>query len=95
MIIQISVAVIAVAFVALVLFLIKTLRSITDLIAKTNDSIGQLQLQVNEMRQETTALIRHADEVTVDVRNKLHSMDPLFFIRLKWSAMWSVKLHIP
>ncbi|MCZ8516228.1 DUF948 domain-containing protein [Paenibacillus filicis] len=76
MIIEISVAVVAIAFVALVIFLIQTLRNVSELLAQTNVTMKELQTQMNGISAEATELLRHTNEVTVDVRNKLHSLDP-------------------
>ncbi|MCY9589296.1 DUF948 domain-containing protein [Paenibacillus chitinolyticus] len=79
MIWQISLAVIAVAFVVLVVFLVKTLRSVTDLVAQTNQTIQQVQQQVTVVSQEANELLRHTNEVSLDVRNKLHALDKTFY----------------
>ncbi|UUZ81560.1 DUF948 domain-containing protein [Paenibacillus sp. P26] len=78
-IIQISVAVIAAAFVALVVYLIQTLKNVSSLLTQTNDTIKELQTQIGGISAEATELLRHTNEVTVDVRNKLHSLDPLVY----------------
>ncbi|EGL15955.1 MULTISPECIES: DUF948 domain-containing protein [Paenibacillus] len=79
MIWQISLAVIAIAFVVLVVFLVKTLRSVTDLVAQTNQTIQQVQQQVTVVSQEANELLRHTNEVSLDVRNKLHALDKTFY----------------
>ncbi|WP_201317598.1 DUF948 domain-containing protein [Paenibacillus sp. EPM92] len=75
MIIEISVAVVAIAFAALVVFLIQTLRSVSDLLGQTNMVIREMQEQMNGISTEAVELLRHTNEVSVDVRNKLHSID--------------------
>ncbi|MEK8130925.1 DUF948 domain-containing protein [Paenibacillus filicis] len=77
MIIELSVAVVAIAFAALVVYLIKTLRSVTDLLSQTNVTIREIQGQISGISVEATELLRHTNEVTLDVRNKLHSIDPV------------------
>ncbi|WP_068775464.1 DUF948 domain-containing protein [Paenibacillus sp. FJAT-26967] len=79
MIWQISVALIAIAFVVLVVFLVKTLRSVTELVAQTNQTIQQVQQQLTVVSQEANELIRHTNEVSVDVRNKLQALDKTFY----------------
>jgi uncharacterized protein YoxC len=78
MIIEISVAVVALAFVALVVFLITTLRSITNLLGQTNETIHELQIQLSNVSKDASDVLRHTNAVTVDVLNKLHSLDPTF-----------------
>lgn len=79
MIIEISVAVIALAFAALVVFLIMTLRSLSTVLMQTNETIRELQQQVNGISKEATEVLRHTNEVTVDVRNKLYSIDSVVY----------------
>ncbi|GAA4868943.1 hypothetical protein GCM10023310_55800 [Paenibacillus vulneris] len=78
MIIQISVAVIAIAFVVLVVFLITTLRSVTSLLGQTNTTIRELQNEVKNMTQEASELLGHTNEVTMDILQKLHALEPVF-----------------
>ncbi|MFB6367105.1 DUF948 domain-containing protein [Paenibacillus elgii] len=75
MIIEISVAIIALAFAVLVVFLIMTLRSLSTVLMQTNETIRELQRRVNGISKEAAEVLRHTNEVTVDVRNKLHSID--------------------
>jgi uncharacterized protein YoxC len=77
MIIELSVAVIAIAFAALVVYLIQTLRSVTDLLSQTNVTIREIQGEISGLSLEATELLKHTNEVTIDVRNKLHSIDPV------------------
>lgn len=79
MIITISVAVAAAAFVALVIFIIMTLRSVSELLVQTNTTIREIQGEIQGISNEAAELLRHTNEVTVDVRNKLHSIDPVVY----------------
>ncbi|MFD0675921.1 MULTISPECIES: DUF948 domain-containing protein [unclassified Paenibacillus] len=78
MVVQISVAVIAVAFVVLVAFLIVTLRSMTALLAQTHTTMQNLQVEVTGIAKEASDVLRHTNAVTEDVLNKLHSLEPTF-----------------
>ncbi|WP_028549946.1 DUF948 domain-containing protein [Paenibacillus sp. UNC451MF] len=78
MIIQISVAVIAIAFVVLVVFLIKTLSSVTDLLGQTNTTIRELQSEMKTVTMEASEVLQHTSEVTMDVLQKLQSLEPTF-----------------
>ncbi|AEI45787.1 DUF948 domain-containing protein [Paenibacillus mucilaginosus] len=78
-IIEASVAVAAIAFVALVVFLIMTLRSVSALLGQTNGIMREIQQQVSGLSAEATEVLRHTNEVTVDVRNKLHSIDSVVY----------------
>ena len=77
MITDISIAIMALAFAALVVFLIRTLRSLSEVLAQTNAAVHELKHQLHDISLEATRLLRHTNEVTVDVRNKLHSIDPV------------------
>ncbi|ULL13754.1 DUF948 domain-containing protein [Paenibacillus sp. H1-7] len=78
MIIEISVAVIALAFVVLVAFLIVTLRSMSALLGQTNNTIRELQYDLKDLSKQATDLLQHTNEVTVDVLHKLQSLEPTF-----------------
>ncbi|MDF2959874.1 MAG: hypothetical protein K0S39_1609 [Paenibacillus sp.] len=78
MIIEISVAVIAVAFVVLVAFLIVTLRSMSALLVQTNTTIQDLRYEIKGIAKEASDVLRHTNAVTADVLNKLHSLEPTF-----------------
>ncbi|MCU6796926.1 DUF948 domain-containing protein [Paenibacillus sp. WQ 127069] len=78
MIIEISVAAVALAFVVLVVFLITTLRSMSALLVQTNTTIHDLQNHVVGVTKEASDVLRHTNAVTVDVLNKLHSLEPTF-----------------
>jgi uncharacterized protein YoxC len=76
---QISVAVITVAFVILVVYLIQTLKSVTALVDKTNEAVNQMQQQINQISTDASELLKHTNEITVDVRDKLHALDNTFY----------------
>jgi len=78
LIIEISVAAVAVAFVVLVVFLITTLRSMSTLLVQTNSTIHELQHHLAGVTKEASDVLRHTNAVTVDVLNKLHALEPTF-----------------
>jgi uncharacterized protein YoxC len=78
MIIEISVAVIAVAFVVLVVFLVVTLRSMTALLGQTNTTIQDLRYEIKGIAKEASEVLHHTNAVTADVLNKLHALEPTF-----------------
>jgi uncharacterized protein YoxC len=78
MIIEISIAAVALAFIVLVVFLITTLRSISSLLVQTNTTIHELQHHLAGVTKEASDVLRHTNAVTVDVLNKLHSLEPTF-----------------
>jgi uncharacterized protein YoxC len=78
MVYQISVAAIAIAFVVLVVYLIRTLKSLTVLIENTNQTLTRVEQQVGAVTSDTTELIQHAKEIVVDVQGKIKKMDSAF-----------------
>ncbi|WP_058301390.1 DUF948 domain-containing protein [Gorillibacterium timonense] len=78
MILEISVAVIAIAFAALVLFLIRTLHTLQVTLKDTNKTIVEVQRELNEVSTEVKGLIRNTNQITLDVRTKMKALDSLF-----------------
>ncbi|AJS60146.1 DUF948 domain-containing protein [Paenibacillus sp. IHBB 10380] len=75
--IEISVALIAVAFAVLVIFLIKTLRAATQSLDKTTQTLQEVQKTIDELSYEVKQTIRHANDITVDVQAKMKQIDPV------------------
>lgn len=78
MIIKISVAIIALAFAALVVFLILTLRSAQESLNQVNETLTDVQKQLNQVSQEAITLIQSTNQVTADVNRKMKSLDTVF-----------------
>lgn len=77
-IISISVACIAVAFVFLVIYLIKTLRAATESLEQVRVTLAHLEGKVNEIAVETVQVMQHTKHVVADVEGKMQSLDSLF-----------------
>ncbi|MDT3427599.1 uncharacterized protein YoxC [Paenibacillus forsythiae] len=77
MIISLSVALIAVAFAVLVIFLIKTLNSAKDSLNKVSQTLLEVQKTVDELTYEVKATVRHANKITADVQGKIEKIDPI------------------
>lgn len=77
MIIEISVAVIALAFVALVIFLIKVLQSAAKSLDNVSSTLVDVQKTIEELTYEVKQTIRNVNDITVDVDHKLKQVDPL------------------
>ncbi|MGF7048326.1 uncharacterized protein YoxC [Paenibacillus sp. DS2015] len=75
--IEVSVALIAVAFAILVIFLIKTLRAATQSLDKTTQTLQEVQKTIDELSYEVKQTIRHANDITVDVQAKMKQIDPV------------------
>lgn len=77
-IIEISIALIAIAFTALVYFIIKTLSSVRQTLEQTNQTMLDLRSQVEQLNAEATQLIRNTNELTVDLKQKSRAVDGVF-----------------
>ena len=71
MIIELSVAVIAVAFVALTIYLIIALRSVNDSVQQVSKTLEKVQQQVDEVTRETVVLMRTTNQITEDLQKKI------------------------
>ncbi|CAI6087287.1 DUF948 domain-containing protein [Cohnella sp. JJ-181] len=77
MVIQISVAVAAIAFAGLALYLIQTLRKGMITLGETNKTLAEVRNAVHGLTGEASQLIRSANQVTRDVKGKIQTIDPL------------------
>lgn len=76
--IDISLIIIAVSFCLLVFYLVKVLRSVNNSLIQTDQTIKDIQLQVDEIAKESTQLLQQSNKVMMDVEQKSKSLDPLF-----------------
>lgn len=74
---QISVAIIAVAFAVLVVFLIKTLKTAQESLDNVSKTLKEVQGTIDELGYEVKQTVRHANEITVDVEHKMKQIDPV------------------
>lgn len=77
-VIQISVALAAIAFGGLAVYLILTLRKAMTTLGETNKTLAEVRNAVHGLTQEASQLIRNANQVTRDVKGKMRTIDPLF-----------------
>ncbi|WP_055105240.1 DUF948 domain-containing protein [Paenibacillus ihumii] len=77
MIWQISVALIAAAFIVLVVFLVKTLKAAEKSLDKTTQTLQEIQKTVDELSYEVKQVVRQANSITVDVEHKMKQLDPV------------------
>ncbi|WP_054943446.1 MULTISPECIES: DUF948 domain-containing protein [Paenibacillus] len=77
MIIDLSVALVAVAFAVLVFFLIKTLKSAKESLDKVSQTLQEVQKTVDELTYEIKTTVRHANDITADVQGKIQKIDPI------------------
>ncbi|OZB90518.1 DUF948 domain-containing protein [Paenibacillus sp. XY044] len=77
MIMSLSVALIAVAFAVLVVYLIKTLLAAKSSLEKTTQTLQEVQSTIDELSYEIKQIVRHANDITADVEHKMKQIDPV------------------
>jgi uncharacterized protein YoxC len=78
MVTDISVAIIAAAFVVLVVFLIIGIVKAVKTLREINKTLHSTKKDVDELSQESLKLVKNLNETTNDIKKKLHAMDCLF-----------------
>lgn len=78
MIIDLSIALIALAFVILVVYLIIALRSLNRTLQQVNETLGETRQKIDDMTTESVKLLRNTNEISGNLHQKLESLDPLF-----------------
>ncbi|TCN01195.1 uncharacterized protein YoxC [Paenibacillus sp. BK033] len=76
--IQIIIAVITVAFVILMFFLIQTIKALTATLNEVRNTVGELRTDVSMISGDVKEMIHNTSEMTMDVRTKLRSLDVVF-----------------
>lgn len=77
MLIEFSAAAIAIAFIWLAVFLIGLLQKGMVTLGETNKTLTEVRNAVQDLTQESRALIHTANQITVDVKHKMRTVDPL------------------
>ncbi|RUT35825.1 DUF948 domain-containing protein [Paenibacillus zeisoli] len=72
-----SVAGAAVAFIALNVYLIKTLKKTTGTLGEVDKTLAEVRGTLGGLSEEAKHLIRNANQITVDVKGKINAVDPL------------------
>ena len=78
LVVDISVAAAAAAFVALVVCLIRTLRTAETSLRQMNETLKAVQKQLEETGRETDRLLHAVHRIAQDVQQKLDAADELF-----------------
>lgn len=78
MIIQISVACIAAAFIVLVVFLVAALQSARAALQQVNETLAHIDGKMDTISAETVKLMQTTQHIADDVQGKMKSMDALF-----------------
>jgi uncharacterized protein YoxC len=77
-IIKSSIAIIALAFVALVFYLIRTLLKGMGSLEETNKTLAEVRNAIHGLTQESKQLIHTANQITIDVKGKIKTVEPIF-----------------
>ncbi|QGQ96338.1 DUF948 domain-containing protein [Paenibacillus psychroresistens] len=78
MIIKASVAIIAIAFVVLVVYLIRILIKGMGSLEETNKTLSEVRNAIHGLTQESKQLIHTANQITTDVKGKIKTVEPIF-----------------
>jgi uncharacterized protein YoxC len=78
MIIEISIAIIAVAFLALVIYLIAMINALRQTIAQFNQALPEIRNRFDEMGGQLKKTLEHTNQVTFDLKRKMESLDSTF-----------------
>ncbi|MFY4776659.1 DUF948 domain-containing protein [Metabacillus sp. RGM 3146] len=77
MLVQLCIAAVSVAFICLVVYLILTLRKGMVTLSETKETMAEVKTAVHGLSEEAEQFIHTANQVTVDVKDKMRSVDPL------------------
>lgn len=78
MLLEISALMVAIAFVILTFFLIRTLQSVRGSLDEVTQTLGQMKIEVREIGEEVKEVVESANEMADDLRTKLTKLDHLF-----------------
>lgn len=78
MIIEVSVAVIALAFIALVFYLIDLIKSSKKTLAQSNQMLNDAYKEIDQLGGETKKLLEHLNHISIDIQTKMEALDPIF-----------------
>lgn len=77
MIWQISVAVVALAFVVLVVYLVKTLKAAEQSLHTTTTTLQEVQKTIDQLGFEVKQIVKQANDLTGDIQHKMKQIDPV------------------
>lgn len=78
MVIEISVAVIAAAFVVLVLYLISLIMSLRKTLSQANQTLVEARKQLSDIGGQAQKTMEHANQISFDLKQKSEALNPLF-----------------
>lgn len=78
MIVEISVGIIAIAFVVLVVFLVITLKRLRKVMKKTERVLSDVHQTLNALSNPSIELVQNTNRLIIDVKKKSEGLDFLF-----------------
>lgn len=84
-IVEISAAVAAAAFVVLVIYTVVFLRAAGQSLDQANEALSQVRQELREVSRESVALLESSRVLIQDVETTMHALDPIF-LSLKQSG---------
>ncbi|MGU3471325.1 DUF948 domain-containing protein [Paenibacillus sp. D51F] len=78
MIIPLSIAASAAAFVVLVFFVIRILNKGMSTLSETNRTLSEVRNAIHGLTDESKMLIHTANLITADVKGKIRTVEPIF-----------------
>lgn len=78
MIIEISVAVIAVAFVALVIYLIIMIKALHTTLGQLNQTLVEARKQLDEVGGQAQKVMENTNQISFDLKQKIVAFNPIF-----------------
>lgn len=78
MVIEVSVAVIALAFAALVIYLITVAKALRKTLFQVNQTLIEVRKQLDEVGGHAAKAMEHTNQVSFDLKRKMESLDPIF-----------------
>lgn len=78
MIIEISVAVIAIAFVVLVAYLITMIKALRITLNQVNQTLVETRRQLDEVGGQVQKMIEHTNQISFDLKQKVEALNPIF-----------------
>jgi uncharacterized protein YoxC len=78
MIIDVSIAVIAAAFVGFVIFLIILIMALRATMGQVNQTLMEARKQLNEIGEQAQKVVEHTNQVSFDLKQKIAAFNPIF-----------------
>lgn len=78
MVIELSIALIAIAFIALVIYLIIVLRALRETLSHVDPVIRGMRLHLEEIGDQAKKAIEQTNQISCDLKQKMESLSPIF-----------------